>query len=405
MGNLKVPRPKEINFPEVKNPVELNGSLVSEKDGKEFRISNNICLLKSGNILISYRIFSPYVDESYIEIYNVPQLKLVAKYQFKYETEDEFYVPTFAIQLKNGNIISICEKIYVFNGESISEGPQTLSEEINDLYFQKEKREFFYQTDKKFKNPAYVKTRKMYRCDFVIEPKEGTLLYTIGKNLEIYHIDIANLNPESKSIYFYRKGKGFNLRTYELDIIHPSEYYPDNLYIIGNDNYNRTYKSDLLIFDLNKFCDRKNSPKIPLFTIEVSKSQVIFSLCEYDKKYLLLDTVDNGVYIIDMESKQKVAVSLLRKYIKELNIYENINEKPEIENRSQFYYLSKKMIKLKDGRVIIIRRNANVADIREQVILQDIFLYAVSSDFVVSGNYIVSLFPKASISVFQIYAD
>ncbi len=51
------------------------------------------------------------------------------------------------------------------------------------------------------------------------------------------------------------------------------------------------------------------------------------------------------------------------------------------------------MIKLKDGRVIIIRRNANVADIREQVILQDIFLYPVSSDFVVSGNYIVSLFP------------
>ena len=45
MGNLKVPRPKEINFPEVKNPVELNGSLVSEKDEKEFRISNNICLL------------------------------------------------------------------------------------------------------------------------------------------------------------------------------------------------------------------------------------------------------------------------------------------------------------------------------------------------------------------------
>jgi hypothetical protein len=81
------------------------------------------------------------------------------------------------------------------------------------IYIFKKRKENFYQTDKKFKNPAYVKTRKMYRCDFVIEPKEGTLLYTIGRNHEIYHIDIVNLNPESKSIYFYRKGKGFNLRT------------------------------------------------------------------------------------------------------------------------------------------------------------------------------------------------
>ena len=360
LGKLKTPRPKDINFPEVKNPAELDCRVVSQKAEKEFIIANNICGLKSGNILISYQIFSPYVDQSYIEIYNVPQLKLVEKYQFNYETEDEFYAPTFAFQLKNGNIITICEKLYVFNGESISEGPQSLSEEINDIYFHKVKREFFHEKDKEFKNPAYVKTRKTYQCDFIIEPKEGTLLYTVGRNKEIFHIDIANLNPASKSIYFYKKGNGVNLRAYNLDIIHPSEYYPDYLYICCNDELNDTYKSDLLIFDLNKFCDRGNSPKIPLYTIEISKSQNVFSICEYDKKFLLLDTINNGIYIVDMESKQKVAVSILKYYIKQFNKYITADEKGELGERGKFAYLSRKMIKLKDGRVFIVRSNARL---------------------------------------------
>ena len=110
LGKLKTPRPKDINFPELKNPAELDCRVISQKSEKEFIRANNICGLKSGNILISYQIFSPYVDESYIEIYSVPQLKLIEKYQFNCETEDEFYAPTFAIQLKNGNIITICEK-------------------------------------------------------------------------------------------------------------------------------------------------------------------------------------------------------------------------------------------------------------------------------------------------------
>lgn len=407
LGKLKTPRPKDINFPEVKNPAELDCRVVSQKAEKEFIIANNICGLKSGNILISYQIFSPYVDQSYIEIYNVPQLKLVEKYQFNYETEDEFYAPTFAFQLKNGNIITICEKLYVFNGESISEGPQSLSEEINDIYFHKVKREFFHEKDKEFKNPAYVKTRKTYQCDFIIEPKEGTLLYTVGRNKEIFHIDISNLNPASKSIYFYKKGNGVNLRAYNLDIIHPSEYYPDYLYICGNDQFNRECKSDFLIFDLNKFCDRKIFPKTPLHTIEVSKSQNVFAICEYDKKYLLLDTINNGIYIVDMDLKQKVAVSILRLYIKELNKYEEINIKADLVNKDKnnyFNYLYRKMIKLKDGRVFIIRRGDAVADIREQAI-QEYFQPTIRSEFIFCGNYIVSLHPKLGINVHQIYED
>ena len=180
------------------------------------------------------------------------------------------------------------------------------------MYFREVKRDFFNKTDESFKHPAYSKKRKEYQCDFIIEPIEGSLLYTIGSNMEIFHMDIANLDPASKSLYFYRKGKGFNQRTYDLDIIHPSEYYPDYLYICGNDQFNRECKSDFLIFDLNKFCDRKIFPKTPLHTIEVSKSQNVFAICEYDKKYLLLDTINNGIYIVDMDLKQKVAVSILR---------------------------------------------------------------------------------------------
>ena len=408
MGNLKTPRPKEINFPEVKNKVKLNGKIVSTKSGKEYHLINNMCLLKSGNILICYTIFSPYVDETYIEIFSVPQLKSVAKYEVKYETEDEFYAPSFAIQLKNGNIITICEKLYIFNGESIAEGPQSYSEEIlNDMYFREVKRDFFNKTDESFKHPAYSKKRKEYQCDFIIEPIEGSLLYTIGSNMEIFHIDIANLDPASKSLYFYRKGKGFNQRTYDLDIIHPSEYYPDYLYICGNDQFNRECKSDFLIFDLNKFCDRKIFPKTPLHIIEVSKSQNVFAICEYDKKYLLLDTINNGIYIVDMDLKQKVAVSILRLYIKELNEYEEINIKADLVNKDKnnyFNYLYRKMIKLKDGRVFIIRRGDAVADIREQV-MQEYFQPTIRSEFIFCGNYIVSLHPKLGINVHQIYED
>ena len=408
MGNLKTPRPKEINFPEVKNKVKLNGKIVSTKSGKEYHLINNMCLLKSGNILICYTIFSPYVDETYIEIFSVPQLKSVVKYEVKYETEDEFYAPSFAIQLKNGNIITICEKLYIFNGESIAEGPQSYSEEIlNDMYFREVKRDFFNKTDESFKHPAYSKKRKEYQCDFIIEPIEGSLLYTIGSNMEIFHMDIANLDPASKSLYFYRKGKGFNQRTYDLDIIHPSEYYPDYLYICGNDQFNRECKSDFLIFDLNKFCDRKIFPKTPLHIIEVSKSQNVFAICEYDKKYLLLDTINNGIYIVDMDLKQKVAVSILRLYIKELNNYEEINIKADLVNKDKnnyFNYLYRKMIKLKDGRVFIIRRGDAVADIREQA-MQEYFQPTIRSEFIFCGNYIVSLHPKLGINVHQIYED
>ena len=72
------------------------------------------------------------------------------------------------------------------------------------------------------------------------------------------------------------------------------------------------------------------------------------------------------------------------------------------------------MIKLKDGRVFIVRSNARIADIREQI-MQEEFLPIITSDFkayslitsefIVSGNYIISLNREAGIYVLQIYAS
>ena len=93
---------------------------------------------------------------------------------------------------------------------------------------------------------------------------------------------------------------------------------------------------------MNKFCDRGNSPKIPSYTIEISKSQNVFSICEYDKKFLLLDTINNGIYIVDMESKQKVAVSILKYYIKQfINILLQMKKVNLVNTENLLIYLEK----------------------------------------------------------------
>ena len=154
-----------------------------------------------------------------------------------------------------------------------------------------------------------------FLCDFLFEAKEGILLFTYLANERIYFLDIANLDTERKSIFEYSEGNETQKEYYHLDIIHQSEFYPDNLYICANyikylnssSYYNQ--KSILLIFNLDEFCDKDKKQKQPLYAIKVSESVNVYGLCEYDKKYVLLDTIQKGIYIIDMEIKQKVAVS------------------------------------------------------------------------------------------------
>ena len=102
----KLPRPKDINFPKVENPIEYNISKVSEgQAGKKGSVAFSLCALKSGNILISYvtRDEKNLEMKSFLSIYSVPKLKLVEKYEFESEVNDIIYAVAYAIQLKNGN--------------------------------------------------------------------------------------------------------------------------------------------------------------------------------------------------------------------------------------------------------------------------------------------------------------
>ena len=59
-----------------------------------------------------------------------------------------------------------------------------------------------------------------------MEIKEGFVIYTYEGNQEIYLLDIGNLETSGTEVY--------SLIFWELDIIHKSEYYPENLYVCAN---------------------------------------------------------------------------------------------------------------------------------------------------------------------------
>lgn len=127
-----------------------------------------------------------------------------------------------------------------------------------------------------------------------------------------------------------------------MDIIKHSEYYPENLYICANKEKRGedVFESFLLGFNLEQFLKEKKPTKDPLFAIQISKSQCIKALCEYDKKYVLLDSYKSGIYIIDMELKQLVAVSVPKLYLRDTNSYYN-----EYKHRKAGSPLYRKIIK------------------------------------------------------------
>ena len=400
MGNLKFPRPKDINFPPVENPLKINMKEVAQRDDRKHIIARNIITLKSGNILIN---FVNVEEDNYgncLEIYSVPKLEVVEKYRYECENNGNIFLSDYAIQLKNGDILTICDKIYIFDGESISNGPKISSEEINNLFFGSRGLEYFYESFLTQNNLNI----KYFPIHNLCEAKEGTLLYNSDpRALSLF--DLKKLYPEEKEIFIYQKGTGLKTRHPDLDIIHFSEYYPENVYICANDHNSNNKNSDLLIFNINELCENNTEPllKKPLHIIKVSGSQEVFGLCEYDKKYLLLDTINNGVYIIDMESKKKVAVSALRLFIKELNTYQAAVNSPESITNGRFTNLYRKIIKLKDGQVILLINHwAYVADIREQKMI-----YGANSLplFTVSGNYILFMNPQTGMRLHKIYEE
>ena len=184
MGN-KFPRPKDINFPEAQKK-NVNLKMVQKTDELDTRIARNITLLKSGNVLISYleadrEIFK---IKSCLLILDVPDLNIVEKYEFDIEENNTFYLLDFSTQLNNGNIITICDKLYKFNGESISQGPKEESEKIKNLYFSENSTKFYESDDTEHNNPIN-KRIKQFNFNNFIEVKEGILLYTKQSNYDI----------------------------------------------------------------------------------------------------------------------------------------------------------------------------------------------------------------------------
>ena len=404
MGS-KFPRPKDIGFPNVENPIEYNISKVAEgQAGKTGSIALSLCALKSGNILISYltRDENNLEMKSFLSIYSVPKLKLVQRYEFESVVNDIIYSVAYAIQLKNGNIFSICDKFYFFEGESIADGPKTTSEVVDEISCKKIEARFIDPTDI-FKRKQIVKDSRSYLCDFMIEPKEGIVLYTndsYGHNKDISLLDVSNLeNLETQGKKVYSWSDLSRQISYEFDIIHQSEYYPENFYVIANKcEYQSKWSSLLLIFNSDDFCNKNNtSSRKPVNKIDVSNSQVVFALLEYDKTYLLLDTINNGIYIINIETKQKAAVCdlkiigapvgglegmLMNHYARDKKVEKNI-----------FLTLYRNMIKLKDGQVLTVDDSIFfVADINAQQKKppKDHTAYA-KAKFVISGNYIITL--------------
>ena len=207
----KFPKPKDINFPAVENRIEHKFEKCSEEDGargKNDPLASSICELKSGNILISYFCIDEknLIMKSFLSIFSVPDLKLIEKYEFETKVNEIIYTVAYAFQLKNGNIFSICDKFYFFDGESISQRPKTTSEEVNSISCHKIDAVFIDPNDI-FKKKQIRKPSRIYLCDFMMEPKKGIILYTSDlykSNLEINLLDISNLenfDTKGKTVY------------------------------------------------------------------------------------------------------------------------------------------------------------------------------------------------------------
>ena len=124
----------------------------------------------------------------------------------------------------------------------------------------------------------------------------------------------------------------------------------------------------------------------------ISNSENVFGYCEYDSKYLLLDTICKGIYIFDMDSKTKVAVC-------------DIN--PEFpKNGWNTYYIEYhknigKMFKLKDGQVLKFIPSLTIVDIRECI--RNEKGHIPPKTYILNGKYFIELSYDNYIKSYQLY--
>ena len=130
------PRPEDINFPEITKNSDIKIKVKSSQNQKKFDknrwIAKCICLLKSGNILVGLYKFDKdtYKLKCSLHIYSYPDLILKEKYIFPNESSG-LYNTSVVLQLKNGKVFVIRDKLYEFIGDSIQKGPIRTSEKLD----------------------------------------------------------------------------------------------------------------------------------------------------------------------------------------------------------------------------------------------------------------------------------
>ena len=422
MGNkLKLfPRVDTIDFPKTEQGKEYDLTHYKDKEVNPIHVEVNsvphgssIYLLKSGNILISYCMQTETGAKSFLAIYSLPELKEIQLYEFK-ETE-VLYKVEYALQLKNGNILAIYDKFYEFDGENIKEGPKNISSNLDNTYFSRIQGQFSHPII-----PDKIVTKYIYGFDihYLFEEKEGLLLYTrLKKSYEIYSINLENFEDiKIKDLYStYKEEQEFSRGN--VDIALHSEYYPENIYLVINVGISKPSSSYLRIFNYEDFisgkCNKKNDVTTKLL---ISKSSNVFALCEYDKQYLLLDTITNNIYIFDMINRQKVALCVPTKEgvlprgapkNKFMQILERTGDSPieiKVDRDTRFMYTYRKIYKLKDGKILIHgKRNLKIVDVAMQKSYEGNNL--CSCQYVVNEKYIASILMDGTVYVIKIYKD
>lgn len=391
------PRSDTIDFPEVKQSINYALSSKSEAftgySNNGFQpIGSSFSLLNSGNILISYSQRRREKDAnlvSYLEIYSLPELNPLKKYEFPYQEEGLIYEICTAFQLKNGNIFSIYDRFYTFDKESIEEGPIFSSNVCDSKYFSR-------REDVNFLDP-YTKKETFRICanffkGFFLEVKENKILYTNGYANNIFLFDPTEKETKLVALMEEQPHQFISLNdtTLYYDIILPSKYYPENLYVCANKGKS---SSELLAFNLDEFVNKDIKKRSPIFNLVISESCNTFAMCEYDKKYLLFDTLSKGIYIFDMDTKTKVAVCDVEIFDDKIGL-EHLN-KSEI-------YLYRNLVKLEDGQVLRFNKFFfSVVDIKGR---KEKKIHGNSSSrFFVVGKYLIATGGGYGLMVYQLY--
>ena len=212
---------------------------------------------------------------------------------------------------------------------------------------------------------------------------KGKILFNYC-NVQIYYFNSSNMDTTSNIL--------LEERPWHFDLIFQSEIKSDILYICKNYMSDGKTSSELNAYNVEDLLNENKKDKTPLFSFIISKSENVYGYCEYDNKYLLLDTFRKGIYIFDMDTKTKVAVCDVQ----------SIHDKP---GWNSFYIdyqkYCGKMHKLEDGQIIRIYPLLTSIDIRECISKEKDFCY-LEPRVIFIGNYIVELCENSIIFTYQI---